>query len=292
MITKEIKIMKIGFIGAGKVGSAFGHYLKDRGLEVIGYYSKSKESAINAAKFTGTNYFELKELVNNCEYIFITTPDDYISEVWSKLKSFNLQDKKIFHMSGSISSSIFDDIDNFKAYGYSLHPLFPFSDKNSYIGLDKAVFTIEGKNLAIIKGLLTVSKINYFKITPEQKVKYHAGAVFASNYIVALVKIAKVLFLECGIPEEEALNAIYPMAIGTINSILEKGIEKALTGPIVRGDIGTVMKHQEALTEFKNVYEVLGKVVLGIAIENKSLDSESIKSMNRILGGSDYEKNN
>jgi predicted short-subunit dehydrogenase-like oxidoreductase (DUF2520 family) len=283
--------MKIGFIGAGKVGSAFGHYLKDKGLEVIGYYSKSSSSAKRAAEFTNTDFYELKQLVDGCEYIFITTPDDDISAVWSKLKSFNLQDKKIFHMSGSLSSEIFDDIDNHRAFGYSLHPLFPFIDNNSYKGLNDAIFTIEGKKTAEIEGFLSISKINCFEIKSENKTKYHAAAVFASNYIVSLAKISKQLFLECGIPEMEVNKALYPLMAGAVNNIFEKGVENALTGPIIRGDIGTIKKHREVLSNFRNVYDELGNIALGIVIENGSQSVSKIKEMSNILGGKENEEN-
>lgn len=282
--------MKIGFIGAGKVGSSFGHYLKDRGLEVLGYSSKSKSSAIKAAEFTNTNFLELSELLNSCEYIFITTPDDFIAEVWSEIKPFQLQDKKIFHMSGSLSSKIFDDIETKGAFGYSLHPLFPFTNNNSYTSLGDAIFTIEGKFIAEIEGFLSISKINYYEIKQENKAKYHAAAVFASNYVVALAKISKTLLLECGLPDTEIDRAIFPLMTGALNNIKEKGIEKALTGPILRGDVGTIKLHREILKEYRDVYDELGMTALEIASENGNLSKSKIEEMKYALGGIIDEK--
>jgi hypothetical protein len=78
---------------------------------------------------------------------------------------------------------------------------------------------------------------------------------------------------------------------GAVNNIMEKEVETALTGPILRGDIGTIEKHREILGEFKNVYDELGKIALSIASENGSLSETKIKQMNNILGGNEYEKN-
>lgn len=145
--------MKIGFIGAGKVGCAFGRYLKEHGLEVYGYFSRSFESAKRAAEFTSsTAYFSIDDIVEKCDYIFITTSDDVIAQIVSSLKHFNLQDKKLFHMSGSLSSDVFSELEGSGALGYSLHPIFPFPDREVYKNLKDAYFTVEGRNIELIRG--------------------------------------------------------------------------------------------------------------------------------------------
>lgn len=229
---------------------------------------------------------DLDTLVKNCNYIFITTPDDVISSVWENLKSFNLQDKNIFHMSGSISSSIFDGMDLFGARGYSLHPIFPISDKNSYMALSSAVFTIEGRDISLIEDFLTASKIRFFEINGASKAKYHAAAVFASNYLVSLAEISRNLLLECGIPEEEALNALFPLMEGSLRNIREKGVNGALTGPISRGDAGTLLKHLEVIDGFRDAYSSLGKTALNIAFRSGRLTEKKRDEILDILGGS------
>lgn len=267
--------MKIGFIGAGKVSSAFGRYLKEKNITIEGYFSKLFESAKKAAEFTSSKAFtSLEDIVSSCDYIFITTPDDEIKNVYNKIKQFNLQDKKIFHMSGSISSKVFDDIEKFGAHGYSLHPIFPFPDREVYKKLNQAYFTIEGDNVALIKPFLEKLTINYFEIPSNCKEKYHAAMVFASNYVVALAKISKNLLVDCNIPEELISSTIYPLMHSAVENINQKGIEKALTGPIVRGDIGTIDKHLKNIGSYKDIYCMLGKVATSIAKENGNIDEE------------------
>lgn len=267
--------MNIGFIGAGKVSSAFGRFLKEKNINIEGYFSKSFDSAKKAAEFTSSKAFKnLEDLVAFCEFIFITTPDDEIKNVYNKIKHFNLQDKKIFHMSGSISSKVFDDIESYGAHGYSLHPIFPFPDREVYKKLNQAYFTIEGDNIALIRPFLEKLTINYFEIPSNCKAKYHAAMVFASNYVVALAKISKNLLIDCNIPEDMISTAIYPLMLSAVENINQKGVEKALTGPIVRGDIGTIDKHLKNIDGYRDIYSMLGKVATSIARENGNIDEE------------------
>lgn len=253
LFINEVSKMKIGFIGAGKVGSAFGRYLKENGLEIAGYYSKSIESSQNAAKFTGSKALSFDELVSDCNYIFITTPDGVISEVWNRLKEYDLKGKNIFHMSGCLSSDIFEGAESLDANTYSLHPLFPFTDRDCFNSLNEVVFSVEGKNIDKIKLFLEAAKLKYFVIDNKNKAKYHAAAVFASNYVVSIAKIAKEILKDCGMDEKYIVDAIYPLMKGAISNIKEKGVEDALTGPVVRRDIGTVKLHLENIDKFKDV---------------------------------------
>ena len=124
--------MNVGFIGAGKVGCSF-EYFQEHKIQVTGFYSKSEDSSCLASNFTSSKqYLNLRELVDENDTIFITTPDGQIQRYGKKLKLSN-QNKLICHCSGAISSDIFSNIQDYGAYGYSVHPMFSISDKyNSY----------------------------------------------------------------------------------------------------------------------------------------------------------------
>ncbi|MCX7885511.1 MAG: DUF2520 domain-containing protein [Caloramator sp.] len=258
--------MKIGFIGAGKVGAAFGRYLTERGLDVEGYYSKSYLSCQSAADFTKTKVLSLEQLILSCDYIFITTPDNVISSLWERLKNFNLKGKNIFHMSGCLTSDVFCDAKKIGVFSYSLHPLYPFTDRECYKYLKDVIFSVEGENINNIKSFLDLAKLKYFLIDKENKAKYHAAAVFASNYIVSLAEISKEMLLECNMDENFIVDAIYPLMMGAVLNIKEKGVENSLTGPIVRGDYSTINLHLDSLEKYKNIYKSLGLIALNIEI--------------------------
>ena len=112
--------MRIGFIGAGKVGFTFGRYIQERRelvsgktdgsvcMEVGGYYSASRESAELAAQFTDTCVYEsLEQLCEYCEVIFLTVPDGQIGEVWKSIKDLDICGRIICHASGAMTSDIF-----------------------------------------------------------------------------------------------------------------------------------------------------------------------------------------
>lgn len=273
----EVIIIKFGFIGAGKVGFSLGKYLKENKISVVGYYSKSVHSSKEAATFTNTNqYKELKDLINDSDTIFITTPDGIIEEVWDEVKEVPIKDKIICHCSGSISSEIFSNITNHGAYGYSIHPMFAISDKyNSYKNLSKAFITIEGheKYENELRDLFYSLGNDVTVISKENKSLYHAASVVVSNLVLGLINNGVTYLEQCGFTEEMAINALYPLIEFNLKNIKEKGVVNSLTGPVERGDISTIIGHCEVLSnEDRKLYKLLSKNVLEIA---------KIKNVNR-----------
>ncbi len=98
---------------------------------VKGYYSRSGESAKDAARFTNSNAYDtMPGILSECDMIFLTVPDGNIKAVWKELSGYNVTGKLICHCSGAMSSrEAFAGIEETGAYGYSIHPLFAVSDK-------------------------------------------------------------------------------------------------------------------------------------------------------------------
>lgn len=283
----EVVVIRVSFIGAGKVGFSLGKYFKENNITVIGYYSKNLESAKEAAKFTSTIYFEeLKSMIDCSDTIFITTPDGVIKEVWNEIKKLSIKNKIICHCSGSLSSSVFSNIEDLNSYGYSIHPMFAISDKyNSYQNLKQAVITVEGseKYLIQIKSLIESLGNSVQVISKDNKALYHAASVVASNQVLALVKQSVTYLKECGFSEENALGALYPLILNNIFNIKDKGITASLTGPIERCDVATIKGHMECLDEEdRELYRLLSKKLVTIA-KIKNLDRNYIK-LEEVLG--------
>ena len=116
--------MRIGIIGAGRVGVTMGKYLGDAGVEVTGFYSKTTQSAVQAAEFTDTTVYKtLQDIVEASDTLMITTPDGVISEVWDCIAGYDLTGKILCHCSGSLSSNVFSGIEQTGAVGCSIHPI-------------------------------------------------------------------------------------------------------------------------------------------------------------------------
>lgn len=243
--------MKAGFIGAGKVGFSLGKYLVSNNISVTGYYSRSLKSAKSAADFTNTKvYTDLKNILADSDTLFLTVPDGIIGEIWEHMRNLDIKNKKICHCSGSISSAAFFDAENKGAYAYSIHPLCAVSDKyNSWRALKTAVFTIEGssKYLHYMQKLFKTFGNEAIIIDTKKKPLYHAGAVMASNLVIALFAMSIDTLKNCGFSEELAQKALVPLFGGNAENIVKSGMVNALTGPVERGDVKTIKHHLESL---------------------------------------------
>ncbi len=281
-------MMRIGFIGAGKVGYTLGRYFTEQGsyLFVTGYCSHTMRHAEEAAEFTGSkSYSQIEQLVADSDVVFFTVPDEAIAKVWEQVKNFPIQGKIICHCSGALSSAVFSEMGQMGASGYSIHPFFAVSDRyNSYKELSKAVFTIEGTSdrLEEMTGLLRTCGLMVQQIQPEGKVRYHAAASIASNLVVGVTQLAEELLAACGFSQENALHALRPLMEGNLSKIMEAGTAEALTGPLERADCGTVQKHLQALEgDDREIYRLLSRKILGVA--KRKNPSRDYMEMERIL---------
>lgn len=274
--------MRIGFIGAGKVGTTLGKYFISRAMQMenqrkenftlSGYYSRNPKSAEEAANFTNsTRYDTLEQIIEDSDCLFLTVSDDAISTIWDSIKRLPIKEKIICHCSGSLSSAIFSGIEHTGAYAYSIHPLFAISSKtDSYQTMQEAVFTIEGdeKYLKQLQSFLQSFGNEVTIVKTEMKAKYHAAAVMASNHVAALAYTAIHLLKQCGFSEEAARKALGPLLCNNAVSVSEKGPVAALTGPIERNDVGTVKKHLDCLeADTKVLYVQLSKILIEAAKE-------------------------
>lgn len=282
--------IKIGFIGAGKVGFSLGKYLKKNNIEVIGYYSKNQHSANEAATFTETQYYSnLEKIIENSDMVFITTPDSEIQNIWNNIKKFHIKDKLICHCSGSISSEIFSNIEKYGAYGYSIHPMFAVSSKyNSYKDFSQAFITIEGHEMykEELKTLFKSCGNDVTIISKENKVLYHAACVTVSNLVLGLINTGVQYLEECGFSEDMAIKALFPLIEFNLKNIKLDGITESLTGPVERADLITIKKHCKVLgSSDERLYKLLSEKVLEIA-KTKNND-RNYKYIEEYLGGYD-----
>lgn len=268
--------MRIGIIGAGRVGVTLGKYLSDAGTEVTGFYSRTKKSADEAATFTETVSFgTVVELAAASDTIFITTPDREIGSVWQEIASCDMKGRTVCHFSGSLSSRVFTGMEETGAFGISIHPMYAFSDKySSYRNFHTACLTMEG-DASAVKPMKAFweglgHRVLLFadqKHIVRDKLRYHAAAAMASNMVLGLVQTSLSLLEGCGFEGQEAMSLLEPLVRGNVDTMLESGCVAALTGPVERGDAETVGKHLEALagTQAEEIYRSLGDVMVDLA---------------------------
>ena len=282
---------RVGFIGAGRVGTTLGKYFHDHGADVSGYYSKSHESAQASATFTDTAcYNSIAELTSDCNMLFITVPDGQIGSVWNEVSKYDIKGKCICHCSGAMSSSVFNDITGHGAFGYSVHPLCAVSSKeNSYKNFSDVFFAVEGSDEyrdRIIEWLRAMGN-PVSGIASDKKVLYHVAAVFASNLGVALYNMAAGILADCGIEADTATKALSGLYLGNCQNIVKQGAVKALTGPVDRNDITTINKHIEALAgDHLDIYKKLSLELIKVAsVKNPDTD---YSALSRILSNATH----
>ena len=282
--------MRIGFIGAGKVGFSLGKFFAQGGVPVTGYYSRRRDSAEEAAHFTNTTAFQdIPSLVAACDALFLTVPDGSITQVYRQLPRDMLNSKWICHCSGALSArEAFPGIEETGARGFSVHPLFPVSSKyEAYKELADAFFCVEGdpEGLELVSRLLRGLGCQVQEISAESKVRYHAACVFASNLVCALAQESIDLLEGCGFSRQGALAALAPLMRSNLNHLCQVGPVKALTGPVERCDVSTVAKHLDCFPtpEERELYRLLSRKLVSVALERHPDQQQTYLTMKEVL---------
>jgi predicted short-subunit dehydrogenase-like oxidoreductase (DUF2520 family) len=140
---------------------------------------------------------------------------------------------------------------------FSLHPLQTFTHGRGAEQLDGAYAAVTAETAearALGDELARSLGLKPFELADEKRTLYHAGASFASTYLVTLYRTASTLFELAGAPPE----GLVPLMRRTIDNGFQ------MTGPIVRGDYGTIAAHVDALRDeapgLERVYRALAEV--------------------------------
>lgn len=176
----------------------------------------------------------------------------------------------VLHLSGVLTSDVLAPLGALGARTGSMHPLIAFSSEPSLVARQfrGATFALEGDIAAVAIADAIVRRLGGSPVTlaPELKPLYHAGAVFASNYLVTLVAVAARLLEDAGIAGEGALAALVPLARATLENLEASGPVAALTGPVARGDVATVRRHLMSLRHADaELYRAVGRETLKLA---------------------------
>jgi len=283
-------MLKVGFIGAGTVGTALAVLLSSKGYRFVGASRRTRTSAVNKAGVVSNLRIldSNQEVADAAELVFITTPDDAIATVASQVRWHSGQ--SVIHCSGADSTDILEPARKSGAMVGGFHPLQTFAGVEQAIeNIPGSTFGIEAEEplLTILKDMATALEGHWIKLEAGDKVAYHAAAVFACNYLVTLVKMATDLWQTFSVPTDKATEALLPLIKGTLHNIETIGIPQCLTGPIARGDTGTVDKHLKALHEkapaLLFAYKELGLQTIPIALAKGKIDEKQASELEAVL---------
>ncbi|HET9493548.1 MAG TPA: Rossmann-like and DUF2520 domain-containing protein [Chloroflexia bacterium] len=291
----------VAFVGAGKVGTALASLLHARGVDVA-IAGRTTQASRRAARTAGLDPERAKDVaaaVEGARIVCLAVPDDAIEQVCREIADAGgwRPDHGVVHCSGALPSTVLASAKAAGAQIASFHPLQAFADVDAAIRqIPGSAFAIEGDpdlaaDLDRLAALLGGTAIH---LRANQKTLYHAAAAILSNYTVTLAATAADLLVREGLAPDSntALGYLLPLLRGTVNNLEALGLPAALTGPIARGDAGTVARHLVALEkcapEVLDLYRELAEQTIPLAREKTGLSDEAIARLRNALAGREH----
>jgi predicted short-subunit dehydrogenase-like oxidoreductase (DUF2520 family) len=269
--------LRFSLIGPGRVGAALARRLVERGWTLEALAARSIDSARRAAEWIGAGRAagEPADAARAAPLVLLTVPDRAIAplcEALARAEAFSPA-SIVLHTSGALSSAALAPArDLCGAAVGSLHPLQSFASPEQALGLLRGVFFCAEGDPPALEAAARIAKAleaRFVTIRPESKALYHAGACAASNFLVALEDLAVQLLAQAGIRAPDALQMLLPLVRGTIANLQHLGLPDALTGPVARGDSGTVERHRQAIRDncpqLLEAYDVLTELTRRVA---------------------------
>lgn len=262
-------------VGAGRVGLALGLALHRAGALASLVVAGRRETAPPHPLFAGdpppaSYVVGPPEVEAGTTGVLLAVPDRALPDAVASLalRAFP-PGLPVLHTSGVLGLDVLAPLHDAGAETGSVHPLAAVADPVE--GADRlrgARFGIEGAGAARALAERVVAAVGGIPlaISPGGKARYHAAAVFAANYAVALLAVAERLMGEAGVATEEARPALVALMRGAVDNVAARGPAAALTGPVSRGDESTVRLHLAELSGgLRPLYSLLGREALELA---------------------------
>lgn len=261
----------LAIIGAGRLGRALALAAARAGYPIAAAASRSPASAAAlCAEAGGVPCATAAEAARLAPVAVLAVPDGAIAAVAAAVPWQPGQ--VVLHTSGALDSSVLAPARAAGAAAGSLHPLQTLvRPQDGPALLRGATFALEGDPAAVAAGHALAEALGGrpLVLAPGAKALYHAAAVCASNYVVAVAAMAERLWAAAGLPPSAAMPALLPLLQGAVANLGALGVRGALTGPIARGDTATVARHLAALAEKEPdllpAYRALGREALRLA---------------------------
>lgn len=260
----------IGVIGAGRAGVGLALAFSQAGQAVLLHGRKKKKLPAPLTLTVGDGD-SAPPWIAEVDVLLLAVRDDAIKPLAEALAAAGAVEDRhvVLHLSGVQGQEALGPLVSARAALGSMHPLQTIVEpERAPARLRGAWAAVEGMPRAVetAEQLAAAIGMRPFRIPTKAKAIYHAGAVFASNYLVVVEAVAQRLLRHAGLSDADAWAALRPLVEGTLENLSRVEPKAALTGPVARGDTATIMRHLESLAvDDAKLYRALGRAALELA---------------------------
>ncbi|NYD57490.1 putative short-subunit dehydrogenase-like oxidoreductase (DUF2520 family) [Nocardioides marinisabuli] len=265
--------LRVGVVGAGRVGAVLAARLRAAGHEVVAAAGASDATLQRiSALLPGVANAKPTAVARACDLLLLTVPDDMLDNVVSTLAAAGAlhEGQLVVHTSGRHGLAVLEPARAAGARTAAIHPAMTFT--GTALDLDRLAGCVFGLTAGagereVAERLVADLGGRPMWVPEEMRTLYHAGLAHGSNHLVTLVTEAMEVLAAAG--ADDPAGTLRPLLVAALDNALAHG-DAALTGPIVRGDVGTVRAHLEDITanapQTKASYVALARATLGRAV--------------------------
>ena len=282
--------LRIGIIGAGRVGAVLGAALARAGHQVTGVTAVSDLSRLRAeALLPGVPIVDVPTAVRSVDLVLVAVPDDALGPLIASLAANGHVTPGQFwaHPSGRHGIDVLQPVVGAGAGAVAIHPVMTFTGTS----VDLARLADCPFGVTASPGLRPVAEALVVEmggdpvwVPDEHRATYHAALSYGANYLITLVAQSLELLREAGIESPQRLIA--PLLSASLDNALRMG-DQALTGPVMRGDADSVAAHLRAIeivsAEAALGYRALARLTADRAVEAGLLSSRDAESLLGVL---------
>ena len=284
----------LGIVGAGAVGTALGVALTRAGWPVHAVASRDVARRERAQGLIGSTraFAEAQALIEEVELVLVAIPDDALAGFAASVRMYGGQ--AMVHTSGALGPDVLAPAMAAGTQVGAFHPLVAFAD------VERAVADFHGATIAIeaddqlsdlLARMAEAIGGRPVRLAAGSKAAYHAAAVLAAGGFVALLDAIVELGRVAGLDEAGSLAVYGPLIQGTLGNATALGVAAALTGPITRGDSGTLRNHLDALRAHApgvvDLYRAAAEREIEIVATRGTLAPERLAALRSALASAD-----
>jgi predicted short-subunit dehydrogenase-like oxidoreductase (DUF2520 family) len=281
---------RLGIIGPGRVGSTLAEAFRLAGCPVVAIFGRQPDAARAVAlRVPGSiAAATAQQVADLSDTVFITVSDDAIDQVCARVRW--RPDHAVVHCSGARELDALNAASNAGASVGSFHPLQMFATPAA------ALATLPGCTVAV-EGTGTLGDwldhaarhmhCRPIRLPAGHRALYHASAYYVGPFLIALMHEAAVIWRALGVDERGTIDALSTLLRGTVAAIMEGGLAAGMGGCVARGDVGTVIRHVEALDSFNPemaaLYRTLAIRTVPLGLRRGTLSADAAERIRTVL---------